>query len=118
MYYGNEAIMMDRAGDVDATVAAADKAIAADPNKPIPYYLKGKALITKATVDKAGKIVAPERMRRGLPEVPAARPQRSFLRRMQKRSSHNWGGQLARSPEPVCFFHSKDAHGERPFSFA
>lgn len=60
MYYGNEAIMMDRAGNVDATVAAADKAIAADPNKPLPYYLKGKALINKATVDqKTGKIVAP-----------------------------------------------------------
>ena len=61
MYYGNEAIMMDRANNADATVAAADKAIAADPNKPIPYYLKGKALITKATVDpKTQKIVAPE----------------------------------------------------------
>ena len=61
MYYGNEAIMMDRAGNVDATVAAADKAIAADPNKPIPYYLKGKALINKATVDpKTQKIVAPD----------------------------------------------------------
>jgi tetratricopeptide (TPR) repeat protein len=60
MYYGNEAIMMDRVGQVDATVAAADKAIAADPNKPIPYYLKGKALINKATVDpKTNKIVAP-----------------------------------------------------------
>jgi tetratricopeptide (TPR) repeat protein len=60
MYYGNEAIMMDRAGNIDATVAAADKAIAADPNKPIPYYLKGKALINKATVDpKTQKIVAP-----------------------------------------------------------
>lgn len=61
MYYGNEAIMMDRAGNGDATVAAADKAIAADPNKPIPYYLKGKALITKATVDpKTQKIIAPD----------------------------------------------------------
>lgn len=61
MYYGNEAIMMDRAGNTDATVAAADKAIAADPNKPIPYYLKGKALINKATVDpKTQKIVAPD----------------------------------------------------------
>lgn len=59
MYYGNEAIMMDRLGNLDGVVAAADKAIAADPNKPIPYYLKGKALINKATVDKAGKIVAP-----------------------------------------------------------
>ena len=61
MYYGNEAIMMDRAGNADATVTAADKAIAADPNKPIPYYLKGKSLITKATVDpKTQKIVAPD----------------------------------------------------------
>ncbi|MGC1360342.1 MAG: carboxypeptidase-like regulatory domain-containing protein [Silvibacterium sp.] len=60
MYYGNEAIMMDRAGNIDGTVAAADKAIAADPNKPLPYYLKGKALINKATVDpKTQKIIAP-----------------------------------------------------------
>jgi tetratricopeptide (TPR) repeat protein len=60
MYYQNAAIVLDRTGNVDATVAAADKAIAADPSKPIPYYLKGKALINKATVDqKTGKIVAP-----------------------------------------------------------
>ncbi len=60
MHYSNEAIMMDRAGNIDATVEAADKAIAADPTKPIPYYLKGKALINKATVDpKTNKIVAP-----------------------------------------------------------
>lgn len=58
--YSNEAIMMDRANQIDATVAAADKAIAADPSKPIPYYLKGKALINKASVDpKTGKIIAP-----------------------------------------------------------
>lgn len=60
MYYGNEAIVMSRAGQTDGVVAAADKAIAADPSKPIPYYLKGQALISKATVDpKTGKIVAP-----------------------------------------------------------
>ncbi|HTD55765.1 MAG TPA: hypothetical protein VK670_10305, partial [Silvibacterium sp.] len=33
--------------------------IAADPNKPIPYYLKGKALVSKATVDAKGNYVAP-----------------------------------------------------------
>jgi tetratricopeptide (TPR) repeat protein len=61
MYYTNEAIMMDRFGQIDATVAAADKAIAASPNNPIPYYLKGKALINKATVDpKTQKIIAPD----------------------------------------------------------
>jgi hypothetical protein len=60
MYYSNEAIVMDRVNQLDATVAAADKAIAADPTKPIPYYLKGKALINKATIDpKTQKIVAP-----------------------------------------------------------
>ena len=59
-YYTNEAIMMDRVNNIDGTVAAADKAIAADPTKPIPYYLKGKALINRATVDpKTQKIVAP-----------------------------------------------------------
>jgi tetratricopeptide (TPR) repeat protein len=60
MYYSNEAIVMDRNNQLDATVAAAEKAIAADPTKPIPYYLKGKALINKATIDpKTQKIVAP-----------------------------------------------------------
>lgn len=61
MYYTNEAIVMDRANQLDGTVAAAEKAIAADPTKPIPYYLKGKALINKATIDpKTQKIIAPE----------------------------------------------------------
>jgi tetratricopeptide (TPR) repeat protein len=60
MFYTNETIVLSRTGQTDATIAAADKAIAADPSKPIPYYLKGQALIQKATVDpKTQKIVAP-----------------------------------------------------------
>ena len=61
MYYTNQAIVMGRTGqNGDAVAAAADKAIAAAPNNPIPYYLKGQALIAKATVDpKTQKIVAP-----------------------------------------------------------
>ena len=61
VYYSNEAIVLARTGqNGDAVSAAADKAIAADPTKPIPYYLKGQALIAKATVDpKTQKIVAP-----------------------------------------------------------
>ena len=50
-YYTNEAIVLSQTGNTDATVAAADKAIAADPTKPVPYYLKGQALVAKATVD-------------------------------------------------------------------
>ncbi len=61
MYYTNETIVLARSGqNGDAVAAAADKAIAADPTKPIPYYLKGQALIAKATVDpKTQKITAP-----------------------------------------------------------
>ncbi|MEA2543930.1 MAG: hypothetical protein QOH35_5296 [Acidobacteriaceae bacterium] len=60
MFYTNETIVLSRAGQTDATIAAADKAIAADPTRPIPYYLKAQALISKATVDpKTQKIVAP-----------------------------------------------------------
>ena len=60
MYYQNEAIIMSRTNNTDATVAAADKSIAIDPNKPLPYYLKGQALVSKSTVDpKTQKIVTP-----------------------------------------------------------
>jgi tetratricopeptide (TPR) repeat protein len=60
MFYSNEAIILSKAGNADATVAAADKAIQADPKRPVPYYLKGQALISKATVDpKTQRIVAP-----------------------------------------------------------
>jgi hypothetical protein len=61
MFYSNEAIVLAKSGaNPDAVAAAADKAIAADPTKPIPYYLKGQALIAKATVDpKTSKIIAP-----------------------------------------------------------
>ncbi len=59
MVYSNEAAVLFNAGQGDAAAAAAEKAIAADPTKPDPYYVKGQSLIAKATVDKAGKIVAP-----------------------------------------------------------
>jgi tetratricopeptide (TPR) repeat protein len=59
MVYGNQAAVLFNAGQGDAAALAADKAIAADPTRPDPYYIKAQALIAKATVDKAGKIVAP-----------------------------------------------------------
>jgi tetratricopeptide (TPR) repeat protein len=59
-YYQNEAILMyQTVQNLPAALAAADKAIAADPSRPIPYYFKGQALVQNATVDKSGKIVAP-----------------------------------------------------------
>jgi len=60
-YYKNEAVIYSQVGNSDAQVAAADKAIAANPNDALPYYLKGQALVTKATVDpKTQRIVLPE----------------------------------------------------------
>ncbi len=60
MFYGNEAAVLYQAGMGDAAGAAADKAIAADPSKPIPYFVKGWSLVQKATVDpKTQKIVLP-----------------------------------------------------------
>lgn len=60
MYYTNEAVVLFKTGQGDPAAAAADKAIAADPTKPIPYYIKGWALVQHATVDqKTGKIQLP-----------------------------------------------------------
>ena len=59
-YYSNEAVVFQNVGNADAQAAAADKAIAADPKNPLPYYLKGQALISKATVDsKTGAYLLP-----------------------------------------------------------
>ena len=60
MFYGNEAAVLFNAGQTDAAAAAADKAIAADPNRPDAYFIKGQALIAKSTFDsKTQKIVPP-----------------------------------------------------------
>jgi tetratricopeptide (TPR) repeat protein len=59
-YYKNEAVIYSQVGNGDAQAAAADKAIAANPNDALPYYLKGQALIAKASVDpKTQRIVLP-----------------------------------------------------------
>ena len=59
-YYFNEAATLFNANDMDGAAAAADKAIAADPTKVDAYYIKGQALVQKATVDeKTNKITAP-----------------------------------------------------------
>jgi len=51
MYYGNEAIVLYRAGQNDGALAAADKAIATDTANAIVYYIKGQSLIGNAKLD-------------------------------------------------------------------
>ncbi len=59
-YYANETVVFFNTGNADLQAASADKAIAADPNNPLPYYLKGQALAGKITVDpKTGAYVVP-----------------------------------------------------------
>ena len=58
--YYNEAATFYNSQKLDEAAAAADKGIAADPKRADLYYIKGQALIPKATVDsKTNKIVAP-----------------------------------------------------------
>ena len=59
-YLKNEAVIFSQVGNTDAQATAADAAIAANPQDPLPYYLKGQALVAKATVDpKTQRIVLP-----------------------------------------------------------
>ena len=60
MFLFNEAATLLNSGANDEAAEAADKAIAADPKRADAYYIKGQALIAKATVDpKTSKITAP-----------------------------------------------------------
>jgi tetratricopeptide (TPR) repeat protein len=60
VYYKNEAVIFSNLNNGDATVAAANKAIAIDPTMALAYYLKGQGLIQKATIDPAsGKMILP-----------------------------------------------------------
>jgi len=59
-YLKNEAVIFFQSNQPDAQVAAADKAIAADPTQALLYYLKGNGLVGKTTMDdKTHKLVAP-----------------------------------------------------------
>lgn len=60
LYLKNETIIFFQQGNADAQAAAADKAIQADPTDALLYYLKGQALVQKATIDpKTQRIVLP-----------------------------------------------------------
>lgn len=58
-YYYNEGAELTNKGKSDEAIAALDKAIAADPNRAVAYYLKGQNLIAKSTT-KGDKLVAPD----------------------------------------------------------
>ena len=56
----NEAVIFFQEKNADAQVAAANAALAVDPNQAILYYIKGQGLIQQATIDpKTNRIVLP-----------------------------------------------------------
>ena len=60
LYRTNETIFFFKAGQSEAQLAAAEKAIAADPTRASLYYFKAQALVSKATMDNAtGKMTLP-----------------------------------------------------------
>ena len=60
LYLSNETIFFFKAGNQEAQLAAAEKAIAADPARANMYYFKAQALVSKATMDPATqKMVLP-----------------------------------------------------------
>jgi tetratricopeptide (TPR) repeat protein len=59
-YRENEVILFYQAGDADAQLVAAEKAIAAAPTRAKPYFFKAQALVSKATIDpRTQKMVLP-----------------------------------------------------------
>lgn len=61
LYLHNEAIIFFQQGNAAAQVAAANEAIAANPNDALAYYIKGQGLISNATIDpKTQRIVLPD----------------------------------------------------------
>jgi tetratricopeptide (TPR) repeat protein len=59
-YYFNLGAVLTNKNKPDEANAAFDKCIAADPTKADAYYWKGVNMVAKATVDKEGKMIAPE----------------------------------------------------------
>jgi tetratricopeptide (TPR) repeat protein len=60
LYRSNETIFFFKAGNQEAQLASAEKAIAADPARASMYYFKAQALVSKATMDPATqKMVLP-----------------------------------------------------------
>jgi len=60
LHLRNQAIIFFQERNGAAQIDAADKAIVADPNQPILYYIKGQGLIQNSTFDaKTQKIVPP-----------------------------------------------------------
>lgn len=55
LFLRSEASIFLQEGNTEAQIAAADKAIAADANDPLPWYIKANGLFKRAGIDPASK---------------------------------------------------------------
>jgi tetratricopeptide (TPR) repeat protein len=99
-YYFNLGAVLTNKNKLDEANAAFDKAIAADPNKADAYYWKGVNQFAKATVDKSGKLIAPEGTAELLnkylelaPEGKMAQPAKDLLASMGAQVETTFGKQ-------------------------
>jgi tetratricopeptide (TPR) repeat protein len=88
----NEALVFSQTGDAEAQIAAAEKAIKAEPKDPAPYYFKANGLLKKSGVDTTSKHIdlppgCAEAYRKYLslaPAGPYAAEAQSVLQRAEK----------------------------------
>jgi len=84
-----------QAGNAEAQVAAAEKAIKADPKDAVPYFIKADGLLKKSGADLAAKhfdlpagcAAAFERYLSLAPNGPYASEAQAMLRRASKRTT-------------------------------
>jgi tetratricopeptide (TPR) repeat protein len=92
LFLKNEALAFLQTGDAEAQVAAADKAIKADPRDALAYYVKANGLLKKSGVDLAAKhydlppgcAEAYQKYLSLAPSGPYAAEAQAVLRRSQK----------------------------------
>lgn len=92
MYLRNEALIFMQAGNAEAQVAVAEKAIKADPRDAVPYFVKADGLVKISGVDLAAKhfdlpagcAAAYERYLSLTPNGPYASEAQAILRRASK----------------------------------
>jgi tetratricopeptide (TPR) repeat protein len=99
-YYFNLGAVLTNSGKPDDANAAFDKAIAADPAKADAYYQKAVNLLSKATVDKDGKMNAPPEVASNLnkylelaPDGPNAQSAKDLLAGLGAKVETTFGGQ-------------------------
>jgi tetratricopeptide (TPR) repeat protein len=97
-YYFNLGAVLTNSGKPDEANAAFDKAIAADPAKADAYYQKAVNLLSKATVDKDGKMNAPPEVAANLnkylelsPDGPNAQSAKDLLAGLGAKIETNYG---------------------------